>query len=159
MKFQNFRQKYPYGCGLYALANAIQDEKIVTQKRVDQSMHGNNVGQLNAWLIESGHDLFLDPLYFTCINNRLPDDICKIIPIGDDVLSIPVLIDIQFSENGLMHMVAGEITKDGVLVVVDSLKDECEVTTLYDFNEKYFRCFGLWHFRSIKDGSMLTRMV
>ena len=158
MKYQNFRQRQPYGCGLYALANAIQDKSIVTDERIENSKNGNNIGQLNKWLIESGYDLFLDPLYFTCIGDRLPDDICSIVPIGDNVISLPVLIDLQYSDKGLMHMVAGEITVDGKLTVIDSLKDEEYTTTLKEFNEQYFRCFGLWHFRGITDGYILNRM-
>ena len=112
-RFDYLKQTGGYGCGLYSVANALQDESFVNDLRIEDSKKGNNLGQLNKWLVEDDKDLFLEPLYFTSTGKRLPQSICNLVPTGKNVFSMPVLIDIQFSKEGKMHLVAGEITHDG----------------------------------------------
>lgn len=146
-QYLHLQQEDNYGCGLYALANALQDESFFTEERLEQSKNGNHVGQLNKWLLDHGKDLFLEPLYFSCCDKRLPDNICGLKPGGEGVVSMPVLIDVQFSETGKMHFVCGAITTEGKLLVLDSLKEVPFLTTLAEFNERYYRVFGLWALR------------
>jgi len=151
----HFIQKESFGCGVYAVANALANESFITSQRLEASSNGNNLGQLNKWLVEDNHNLFIEPLYFNCTGKRLPKKVCGLQPFGERVSSIPVLLDIQFSEEGKMHFVAGHITVEGDLMVIDSLKSTIEITTLSRFNNKYFRVFGLYHFREIDTGNNL----
>jgi len=153
----HLKQKHGYGCGLFSLANLLQDEKIVTEERLKESETGNNFHQLNKWLLEDGYNMFIEALYFSSIDNRIPDNICEIIPNGDDVIALPVLIDIQNTEDSKMHLVTAEIIKDGSLIVVDSLKENIEVTTLKQYQENFFRVFGLWYLRPIKGEGYFMR--
>ena len=149
----HFKQENGYGCGLYALANVLMNESIITPARLIESKTGNNLGHLNKWLIEDGYDLFIEPLYYSCTENRLPQSICDIRPNGEGVLTIPILIDVQITENSKMHLVAAEITKERQLFVLDSLKDDKEITTLTEYQEKFYRVYGLWCLRSFnKEG-------
>lgn len=155
-----FNQKDSYGCGVYAVANALQAGGFITLERLEQSKGGNNLGQLNKWLVEDGHNLFIEPLYFSSTGKRLPNSICDLRPAGEGVSSMPILIDIQFSKEGKMHFVAGELMPEGDLIVIDSLKHgQLEMTTLSRYNRKYYRVFGLYHFRNIDTGNYLMRYI
>lgn len=154
----HFKQENGYGCGVYALANALIKESIITPRRLEESKKGNNIGQLNKWLIEDGYDLFLEPLYFSATENRLPKSICDIHPKGDGVLGIPVFIDVQMTKSSKMHFVAAEITKEGTLLVIDSLKDEKEMTTLFEYQKRFYRVFGLWHLRPYYEEGYFMRI-
>ena len=96
----------------------------------------------------------MQPLFFDNNGKKLPKWVCNIRPIGDNVYSIPVLIDVQYSKKSkTTHFVAAEITTNGDLIVIDSLKDEIYITTLDYFNKENYRVFGLWYFRHyIEDG-------
>jgi hypothetical protein len=153
----HFKQENPYGCGLYALANLFQKESIITPSRLEDSKNGNHVGQLNKWLLEEGYELFMEPLYFCITENRLPPSICELKPHGDKVLSLPVFIDVQKTENSLMHFVTGDITPDGKLLVIDSTNDDFELTTLAEYQEKFYRVFGLWYLRHYNQDGYFMR--
>ena len=156
----HFIQKDAYGCGVYAVANALQEESFITLDRLKQSKDGNNLGQLNKWLVEDGHNLFLEPLYFSSTGKRLPNNICDLAPAGEGVSSMPILIDIQFSKGGKMHFVAGELMPTRDLIIIDSLNhSQLEITTLSKYNRKYYRTFGLYHFRNIDTGNYLMRFI
>ncbi len=154
----HLKQDMPFGCGLFALANLLGNKEVVTDERLKESETGNNFYQLNKWLLEEGYNMFIEALYFNSIDNRLPDNICDIKPNGDDVLALPVLIDIQSAENSKMHLVTAEIYKDGSLVVVDSLKESIEITTLKEYQERHFRVFGLWYLRPINGEGYFMRL-
>lgn len=143
----HFKQTTGYGCGLYSLANLLRKESIITPERLEASKKGNHSGHLNQWLLEDGYQLFLEPLYFSATANRLPKKICELKPNGDDVISLPVFLDIQMSEKSKMHFVTADLTIDGRLFVRDSLRDEIEETTLTEYCKKYYRVFGLWYLR------------
>lgn len=153
----HFKQQNGYACGLYALANALIKESIIKQERLEDSEDGNHIGQLNKWLLEDGLELFIEPLYFTCTGKRLPKAICDLRPSGEGVLSLPVFIDVQATENSKMHFVTADITPDGRLLVIDSLKDEPELTTLAEYQKKFYRVFGLWNFRHYTEKGYFMR--
>jgi len=153
-----FQQEFGYGCGLYSLANALQKESIITRQRLNESQYGNNTGQLNKWLIEDGFNLFLEPLYFNCFGGKLPIDVSSIKPIGEDVISIPVCIDVQKTEESKKHFIAAEITCEGKLFVMDSLRSEAFITTLTEFQNDYLIVNGLWHFRGYMEDGYFMRM-
>lgn len=145
----HFRQKQAYGCGLYALANALNRESVITQIRLEDSENGNNIGQLNKWLIEDGENMFIEPLYYSSTGKRLPKSITSLKPHGDGVMSLPVFIDLQSTKDSKMHFVAADITPEGKLLVIDSMKEEKELTTLDEYQKRFYRVFGLWAFRSL----------
>ena len=152
----HFKQENAYGCGLYAIANIFQDKNFITKTRLIESMNGNHTGQLNKWLLEYGKELYLEPFYFDAMGDKLPEWVYKMIPIGEDVFSIPILIDIQNSENSKTHFIAAEITTNGDLIVIDSLKDYSYITTLEQFNNDNFRVFGVWYLRDYyKEGHFM----
>lgn len=153
-----FKQENGYGCGLYALANVFQDKSFITDKRIEESKNGNNTGQLNKWLLEHGKDLFLEPFYYNSTGKRLPKWVCGIKPFGEDVISIPILIDVQFSKKSKTHFIAAEITTNGTLFVIDSLKNEPYITTLSEFNKSYFRVYGVWHLSSYSEEGYFMRL-
>lgn len=153
----HFKQQNGYACGLYALANALIKESIIKQERLEESENGNHIGHLNKWLKEDGFELFIEPLYFSCTGKRLPKSICDLRPHGDGVLSLPVFIDVQATENSKMHFVTADITPTGQLLVIDSLKDEPELTTLAEYQKKFYRVFGLWNFRHYTETGYFMR--
>lgn len=154
-----FKQENGYGCGLYALANIFNDESIITATRLIDSKNGNNTGQLNKWLNELGKELFIDPLYFNAMGKKFPKWVCDLRPKGDDVISIPVMIDVQFNKDGKTHFIAAEIFKNGELYVMDSLKDESYITTLHEFNKSFYRVFGIWYFRHYFEEGFFMRLT
>lgn len=154
---KHFKQENAYGCGLYAIANTFQDEKFITTERLNQSKNGNHTGQLNKWLLENGKDYFLEPVYFNAKGRKLPKWACKMIPFGDNVFSIPILIDVQYSKDSKLHFIAAEITITGDLIVIDSLRDYSYFTTLEQFNKENYRVFGVWYFRPYAGDGYLLR--
>lgn len=143
----HLKQENAYGCGLYAIANIFQDESFITKTRLIESKNGNHTGQLNKWLLEYGKELYLEPFYFNNMGKKLPKWIYKMIPSGDNVFSLPILIDVQYTKLSKTHFVAAEITTNGDLVVIDSLKDDVYITTLEQFNKDNYRVFGVWYLR------------
>ena len=46
-----YKQDNPWGCGMYAVANACKLDNFVTDSRLQESKeHGNRIGQLSKWL-------------------------------------------------------------------------------------------------------------
>ena len=60
----HLKQENKYGCGLYAIANALQYKQIRTEERIELSKEGNNIGQLNKWLIEDNLDVWVSVLKY-----------------------------------------------------------------------------------------------
>jgi hypothetical protein len=142
-----FKQESNYGCGLYALANIFKDESFITEKRLNDSINGNHTGQLNTWLMEHGCQLYIEPFFFDSNGKKLPEWVCDMRPSGEDAISIPLLIDVQISENSKTHFIACELTTNGELLVMDSLKEKAYLTTLSELNDKNHRVFGVWYLR------------
>lgn len=154
---KHLKQEYGYGCGLYAIANIFQDKNFITIDRLEESKKGNHTGQLNKWLLEYGQDLYLEPLYFNSMGKKLPKWICEIRPSGDNVVSIPILIDTQSSISSKTHFVAAEIMTNGVLLVIDSLTDRPYISSLTEFNKLNHRVFGVWYLRSYSEEGYFMR--
>lgn len=151
------KQTTGYGCGVYAVANAIGVPSYVNDQRLNSSINGNNLGQLSKWLQDDGHNMFIDPLYFKATGLKLPKDQLgyKPIPVGENKhIQLPVLIDLKYVKNGKMHLTAGHIRTDGSLVYMDSLRQEIEFTTLSEINKRHY-VFGLFCFCDILTGDRL----
>lgn len=145
------KQSGPYGCGLYAVANSLNLDNFITEERLSLSKkHGNTIGQLSKWLQEDGNNFAIDVLYYNHSGEKLPEEALSYRPEGSDYL--PVMINVQYSEDGLRHMVGGLIDIKGCLILMDSLADDIEVTNLKEVNDKYKRVFGLFIFMDAMTG-------
>ena len=146
------KQKQPWGCGLYAVANACNLDDFVTEERLEISKNGNVIGQLSKWMQDDGLPFYIDTLYYNHTGKNLPQSALSYHPIGESVEFLPVLINVQLSEEGKRHMVGGKIDKEQNLYLYDSLDEEMQVTTLSKVNKKYYRVFGLFIFMSVENG-------
>ena len=152
-----FTQKNGYGCGLYALANIFQDKSLITEKRLNDSINGNHTMQISQWIWEYGKELFLEPFYFNSNGKRLPKWVCNMRPSGDNVFSIPIFIDVQQTRKSKTHFIAAEITINGDLFVMDSLKTDPYLSTLTEFNKSNYRTFGVWYLRHYYEDGYFMR--
>lgn len=147
------KQDKPYGCGLYAVSNACNLKEFITEERLDISKSGNTIGQLSKWMQEDGLPYCIDALYYNHLGKKLPKSALSYVPIGDDVLFLPVLLNVRFSDNGKNHLVGGKIDKNGVLYLYDSLKESMIETTLKNVNNMYHHVYGLFIFMGVENGS------
>lgn len=147
------KQNQPYGCGLYAVANACNLKNFVTDDRLEQSKKGNVIGQLSKWLQDDGNPIYIDTLYYNHLGKKLPDSSTNYVPMGEGCDYLPVLLNVRFSDNGKNHLVGGKISKEGVLYLYDSLRDSIIETTLKKVNKMYHHVYGLFLFMSVEDGS------
>lgn len=148
------RQHNPYGCGMYAVANALNIPDFVTDERLNLSeKNGNTLGQLSKWLQEDDLNFAIDALYYNHTGKKLPPSALNYVPKGENATFLPVLINVQFSEEGKRHMVGGLIHQDGNLFLMDSLSEDPEITTLAKVNRKYYKVFGLFIFMDADTGN------
>jgi len=144
------KQKQGYGCGLYAVSNALNLDNFITDDRLEKSKRGNVLGQLSKWMQYDGNPFCIDSLYYNHEGKRLPNSALHYKPIDNPLL--PVLINVQFSDNGKRHLIGGKIDRENNLYLYDSLKEEPEKTTLSKVNKQYYRVFGLFIFMSVETG-------
>lgn len=85
---------------------------------------------------------------------RLPDWVDELIPEGD-VLALPVLLNVRYSEDGLNHLIGGHLTKAKVLHLYDSLKEDIVITTLSEVNDMYHSVYGLYNFEHLDGDGMV----
>lgn len=146
------KQKTPYGCGLIAVANALNLPDFVSDHRMELSeLYGNTIGQLSMWLQDAGHNYAIDAFYYDHEGSELPDHILAYKPADRETL-LPILLNVQFSEEGKRHLVAGHIDHLGAVYLQDSLADEPQLTTLAKINKNYCKVFGLFVFMDALTG-------
>lgn len=145
------KQTKPYGCGLYAVANACNIDNFITDERLEISKKGNNIGQLSKWLQEDGLPYYVEVLYYNHLGKKLPNSALGYVPTGETVCLLPVLINVRFSEKGLNHLIGGKIDKEGNLYLYDSLKAEMIKTTLKKVNKMYHNVYGLFVLSGLND--------
>jgi len=119
----HFKQEFGYGCGLYAIANALQDKSIITENRIAWSENGNNVGQLNRWLEQSDYDCWIGVIRY---NNQEPIEIFDLVPDFDSdgrILWFPFLVVITSSQEK-NHMLGCRYMRDNSIIVHDSLMEK-----------------------------------
>lgn len=146
------KQKQPWGCGLYAVANACNLDNFITEERLEKSKTGNVIGQLSKWMQEDGHPFYIDTLYYNHVGKKLPKTALDYKPVGEGIHFLPVLITVRFSDEGKNHLVGGKIAKDGTLYLYDSLKDEMIETTMKQVNKMYHHVYGLFLFMGVETG-------
>ena len=147
-----FKQTTNFGCGVYAVANACNLPKFITDERLEKSRSGNNVGQLSRWLQDDGLEIYIGYLYCHASGKHLPLSVCSYRPFGN-LSYIPILLQIQQAEKSKNHIIGGKLGKDGILYLYDSLKDDEIETTLAKVNKMYHCVYGLNVFVSYENHS------
>lgn len=147
------KQKQPYGCGLYAVANACNLDNFITEERLEKSKNGNVIGQLSKWMQDDGKPFYIDTLYYNHSGKKLPKSALGYKPEGEGITFLPVLINVRFSDEGKNHLIGGKISKDGTFYLYDSLKEDIIETTLSKVNRMYHHVYGLHLFMGVDDGS------
>lgn len=146
------KQTLPYGCGVYAVANALDlGESFISEERLEASKDGNNNGQLSKWMQDFGLDIFIEPMYYDHFGRKLPDSALYYRPQGDKCY-LPVLLTVAQSEDGKRHKIAGRIDNDGHMILFDSLKNNNVLTDLKKVNEMYPVVLGISLFRRLGSG-------
>lgn len=134
---KHFRQENGYGCGLYSIANALQDDEIITPRNIEASKKGNNLGQLNMWLWERDYGFWIGMLRY---NNNEPIEIFDLKPdfvSNDRVLWYPFMIVIKSTEEK-NHMIGCRYMRDGKIIVHDSLSNiAIEFPDFTEFEKNY----------------------
>lgn len=149
-------QKTPYGCGMYAVANALNLSNFVTEERLEKSKDGNRLPVLTSWLIEDGLNCGMDVLYYSHSGGKLPEEATLYKAEGDeDVEFIPLVIAVKLSEGGLNHMIGAKLGRKGELYVHDSVKEDIFKTTLEGLNDIYPEVYGVYLFSDLDTGAYL----
>jgi len=139
------KQSQPYGCGVYAVANAFNMPHFVTLERLEKSKEcGNRIGQLSKWIQDDGHPFYIETLYYSNWEGKLPQT-----EFGyktyEDCISMPLLFCVMYAKGGKNHMVGGKIFHDGTLYLYDSLKPEMIETTIEGLNDLYESVYGIYY--------------
>lgn len=135
-----------FGCGLYSVANALSMYNFVSDERLQESIKGNNIAQLNRWLWEDTKEIYIECLYYNHNKVNIHESFFEY---RTDTMYtyLPVLFDVQVDKSSKrLHLISGQLYSDGSLYIMDSLGAEFEVTKLEDLLNKYYRVFGLYAF-------------
>lgn len=149
-----YKQLQPYGCGLFAVANALNlGDDFVTEERFAASKgNGNLTGMLDRWLQESGKPFYMQPIFYDTTATKLPKHHVEYKPSGEKVVALPMVLCVRLSDEGLWHMVGVNVYPNGTAMLYDSLKSEPIQSTLAEINEMYESVFGLFVFCSVETG-------
>lgn len=133
----HYKQENGYGCGLYSVANALQDDRILSATRLGLSKNGNNIGQINKWFVELEYDFWLSVLKY---DNDNPIEIFDLKPdfeVDKNVLWIPFFIVIK-STKEKNHMLGCRYMRNGTIIVHDSLRDHETTFECFDALKEYY---------------------
>lgn len=145
-----YLQTTKHGCGLYALANALQLKEDFIKKYLSASVSGLTIGQLNIYLFNEGLDIFMQPLYYDSSGFMLPKN-----QNYDSEVTMPLIICVTRKESQIGHFIGAHLKK-GVLTVFDSL-EHCETyTTLSDLNIEYGSVYGVFALCGLIGGEYCT---
>ena len=142
------KQKYGYGCGLYAVANAFDLESFVTEERLELSKKGVHNGELSKYMQEDGHNIFIEVLYCNTFESKLPEE-WVLLHVSGDINYFPFLIQCMINEK--YHLMGAKLYKDDTIELFDSLKTEPLKCTLKEVNlmyEKVVALYGFNHFET-----------
>jgi hypothetical protein len=136
---------------MYSVANALNLDKFVTPKRLEESKNGNTIYQLNKWLDEDGLNYNIECMYHTVFTNpdtkhgvKIPHE-CEIKSDSSSKV-IPILLNVQKTKESRTHLIAALLTHNG-LVLLDSLADDIVPCDWCDLNNKYEFVYGIWIFQ------------
>jgi len=96
---------------------------------------------------------YIDTLYYNHLGKKLPASALGYTPNGEGINFLPILLNVRYSDKGKNHLVGGKISKNGVLYLYDSLKEEMIETTLAKANRMYHNVYGL--FMSVETGDYI----
>ena len=111
----HFIQKESYGCGLYSIANALQDQSLILESRLDKSKNGNNVGQLSVWLQEDSYSCWVNVVKY---NNEKKIKLFDLKPKFEEenISWIPFFIVIKNKKAKRSHMIGCRYMKDNKII-------------------------------------------
>ena len=120
-EFKMLQQKNGWGCGVYAVANALGMEDFVSEERLEASReNGNNLMQLNKWLLDDGVKYQIMPLYYrNGVQFRTPKT-GLYFDANDNFLYYPVLVTLHVPRCPKNHMIAIRFYYDMTITVLDS---------------------------------------
>ena len=146
-----YKQTQPYGCGMYAVANALNIDNYISLDRLQQSQKGNSYNQLNKWLEESGYRYNIECMYHTVFKNEetghglhLPKEVFFYSDSKEK--TIPILINVQKNKDSKTHLVAAWLTND-YLILLDSMFDEMKFLKWEELSSYYESIYGVWIFQ------------
>lgn len=147
-------QENGYGCGLYAVANALKIDSFITDERLDSSKNGVSIGKLNKYLLDDGMGIFIDVLYCDTLRSKLPEDWCRLYSQYSNKL-FPILIQCVVSSK--FHLIAATLSDEaGVIILYDSLSKEPIKCMLSEVNGMYDEVVGLYSFNYIDTTEYFT---
>lgn len=147
-----FKQTNPWGCGLYSVAHAMGIESYVTAERELISKGGNSIPLLTKWLFDDGLNYGIDVFFYDHMSKgKLPKDTLSIRSDNEDFV-FPVLIQIEYSEKSLSHLIGGRVDHENNIYLYDSYSDYVEVIPLTELNDKYHNVTGMFAFTYLESG-------
>ena len=148
-----FKQENPWGCGLYSVAHAMGIESYVTDERELISKGGNSVPLLTKWLFDDGKDYGVDVFFYDHMKKgKLPEETVSI-RTNTEGLFLPVLVQVNYSEESLAHLIGGRIDHENNIYIYDSYSDFVEVIPFPEINNKYHSVTGLFAFSGLSKGN------
>lgn len=143
------KQSNGYGCGMYAVANALALDNYATEARLEESREkGNVIGQLSRWLQQDGHDATIDVFWYDHYGKKLPETYFKFKV--SECRAALFMFNVTLTEKGKRHMIAAHLMSNGNLIVCDSLRSEPFTTTIAEINNHYHTVFGFFCFMNLK---------
>lgn len=145
------KQSQAFGCGMYAVANALNLDNFATPERLELSKGGNRIGQLSKWLQEDGLDLYVEVFWYHHHGKKLPADFFNYNV--TDAAAMPLLFNVRFSDEGKNHLIAAKLMANGTLLIQDSLQSEPIWTTMSEVNNLYHTVYGIFCFANCSTGN------
>lgn len=145
------RQPTAKNCGLYALANTINEDVFVDRISDFDSDNGHRVFDLNEALRECGFNFHLEVVY--------ADKIEQVLPVGfepyptDESQIMPCIITTASVKDGMWHCVGIRTYGDKTISIFDSLRHQTIVTT-WDKIHEIYSFIDEVHFFSYNDNSI-----
>lgn len=141
-----YKQTEPFGCGLYSVANVLNLNNFVTEGRKELSKKGNNIPQLTKWLIEDGHEIGLDLLFYNHFGKKLATDCLELKVDGRNPALMPLLFQVQYSEKSLPHLIGGLLDTKGNVEIFDSYRQQTYKIKLKEIHKGFYSVSGMFAF-------------
>ena len=152
-KAMMLKQNTYWGCGLYAVANALDMPEFITDERLEVSKEkGNNIAQLTKWLNKDGCDWFIVAEYITGRSVEMPmlywsDE-------DDDGYYVPLIVQLP-ADNECCHMIAIRCYEDRLLIFDSAADKVVEGNSMADFRKLYPKIVAIYAFADYGDFNRL----
>lgn len=130
-----FKQPTGHNCGLYSIANVINDDFILKEEYLQEGEDGHCIFDLNNYLIKENQNFHISPIFVDTINGRLPVDF-GLFPQKEESIC-PFLLSGAQRKEGIYHMVAIHSFYNRTIHIIDSLKEEVIETTFDRLHDYY----------------------